>query len=48
MAAAKRSMPRRSARRAWLCTQSLTVTMGKSGPHWRPVAGLVLIGPVLP
>ena len=33
---------------AWLVTQSLTVTTGKSGPHWRPVSGLWLAGPVLP
>ncbi len=30
--AAKRSMPNASASRAWACTQSSTVSTGKSGP----------------
>ncbi|MNH30592.1 hypothetical protein D3C79_908960 [compost metagenome] len=41
-------MPKRSARRAWLCTQSSTVSTGKSAPYGLPVAGLTLLGPVLP
>src|SRR5438045_3494492 len=47
-AAAKRRMPRRSARRAWAPTQSSTVTMGKSDPHGLPVAGSIDAGPVEP
>ena len=41
-------MPRVSARRAWLCTQSSTVITGKSAPKGLPVAGLMLEGPVEP
>ncbi|MNP63095.1 hypothetical protein D3C76_1584480 [compost metagenome] len=41
-------MPRWSARRAWLCTQSSTVSTGNSAPKGLPVAGLVLLGPVEP
>jgi hypothetical protein len=37
-----------SARRAWLCTQSSTVSTGKSAPNGLPVAGLRLLGPVEP
>ncbi|MCY1298095.1 hypothetical protein D9M70_475650 [compost metagenome] len=46
--AAHWAMPSRSARRAWLCTQSSTVITGKSAPNGLPVAGLVLDGPVEP
>ncbi len=46
--AAKRSMPRRSARRACAATQSSTVTTGKSAPQGLPVAGLTEVGPVEP
>jgi len=48
MTAAKVSIPRWSARRAWALTQSSTVTTGKSPPQGLPVAGLGLIGPVDP
>ncbi|MCY1500563.1 hypothetical protein D9M68_346080 [compost metagenome] len=41
-------MPRTSARRAWLLTQSSTVITGKSAPNGAPVAGLMLEGPVEP
>ena len=46
--AAHCSMPRASARRAWLFTQSFTVTMGKSAPHSEPVSGLAVLGPLEP
>jgi hypothetical protein len=48
IAAAKRSMPRRSASRACAATQSSTVTTGKSAPHGRPLVGFVEVGPVEP
>ncbi|MNE37821.1 hypothetical protein D3C80_1316910 [compost metagenome] len=48
MTAAHCVMPMRSARRAWLWTQSSTVSTGKSAPNGLPVSGLVLLGPVEP
>ena len=48
MIAAHWLMPSRSIRRAWLLTQSRTVTTGKSGPYQVPVSGLMEVGPVLP
>ncbi len=41
-------MPRASARRVWLFTQSFTVIIGKSGPQGWPVSGLVEVGPLEP
>ena len=48
MTAAKRAMPRWSASRAWVATQSSTVTTGKSAPHGLPVFGIDARGPVEP
>ncbi|MNI67008.1 hypothetical protein D3C73_1226100 [compost metagenome] len=46
--AAHCATPSESARRAWLCTQSSTVSTGKSAPNGLPVSGLRLLGPVEP
>ncbi|MNI52737.1 hypothetical protein D3C73_1075400 [compost metagenome] len=46
--AAKRSMPKWSATRAWARTQSSTVNTGNAAPQGLPVAGLMLAGPVEP
>ena len=46
--AAQRWMPKASASCAWLFTQSLTVIMGKSGPHSWPVSGFCEPGPLEP
>ena len=46
--AAQQSIPRWSASRAWLFTQSRARRGGKSGPQGLPVSGLMELGPVEP
>ena len=41
-------MPRWSSRRRCTSTMSPVVIGGKSAPYGRPVAGFVLLGPVVP
>ncbi len=45
---AHRRIPRRRIRRSCARVQSPQVTIGNSGPYGRPVAGLMVFGPVEP